>query len=643
MKHSRLLLVILFTIINFHSSFSQDDRRGMSKVIPANEALKGFNKTWALVIGIDEYISAARLKFAVNDAHAVRDVFIKEYGVNPKNLIELYDTTATRSNIIRAFERLSNESRTEDRVIVFYAGHGITVALPENRERGYILPIDGDPASPISTAISTDMLSELTEAIPAKHLYAIMDACYGGLIFSRATPISAETQDFVETISKRRTRQALTAGGRDQPVYDTGPGGHSVFTFHLLEGLKNKYADLDKNGVITASELASYIMPRVTTESHRQQTPQYGILIGDRGGEFIFVPQPKIASLSITSNVPNADVYVDRRLAGTAPMDVDIHSFGKVNIIVAASGYTNFIKDIDIQNEIESVTATLDKASWLRINSVPDGANVFVNDSLVGKAPLVLNKIAQRPQKIYFAMEDYEDVQTIVDLTNQDTYKIEQQLSKKKGMLTLTGIAGKAAVKISNKEKSYQFASLPLKNARVEYNDYTLSIEKDGYYSFSSTMDIHAPTVSFPLTLGKKSLAVSYLLSTAIPGAGQIFMGRKTLGWSLAASGLISLSAAAYSYKTYDTYRADYDRYTFLYAKATSVTDLNLYYDKLTDTNKKMSSYKTYFLASAGITGAVYLYSIFDALLFSPDPLLQNGRIGIDVSMNALNVKISLN
>ena len=106
MKHFNLYLLIIFTLLLCDTSLSQDNRRGMTKVIPTSEALKGFKKTWALVIGIDDYFKAIPLKFAVNDARSVRDVFIKEYGVNPKNLIELYDSTATRSNIIRAFERL---------------------------------------------------------------------------------------------------------------------------------------------------------------------------------------------------------------------------------------------------------------------------------------------------------------------------------------------------------------------------------------------------------------------------------------------------------------------------------------------------------------------------------------------------------
>ncbi len=56
----------------------------------------------------------------------------------------------------------------------------------------------------------------------------------------------------------------LTAGvGADQQVADNGPGGHSIFTWTLLEGLGGK-ADLDADFIITATELSAYVAPSVS-------------------------------------------------------------------------------------------------------------------------------------------------------------------------------------------------------------------------------------------------------------------------------------------------------------------------------------------------------------------------------------------
>ncbi|MBY0572126.1 MAG: tetratricopeptide repeat protein, partial [Undibacterium sp.] len=93
------------------------------------------------------------------------------------------------------------------------------------------------------------------------------------------------TSAFLRENAKRIGRQMLTAGGADQLVADGGPNGHSVFTWTLLQALNGK-ADLNGDGMITATELAAYIAPAVANVS--QQTPAFGSLPGSEGGEFIF-------------------------------------------------------------------------------------------------------------------------------------------------------------------------------------------------------------------------------------------------------------------------------------------------------------------------------------------------------------------
>jgi tetratricopeptide (TPR) repeat protein len=77
----------------------------------------------------------------------------------------------------------------------------------------------------------------------------------------------------------------FTAGGADEQVADNGPNGHSIFTWTLLQGLEGK-ADLNGDGVITASELAAHVSPIVSTLS--RQTPAFGNLVGSEGGDMIF-------------------------------------------------------------------------------------------------------------------------------------------------------------------------------------------------------------------------------------------------------------------------------------------------------------------------------------------------------------------
>jgi uncharacterized caspase-like protein len=125
---------------------------------------------------------------------------------------------------------------------------------------------------------------DISEAIPAKHVLFVMDSCYSGLALTRGG-VSVPSQNYLNEISRREARQMFTAGGADQQVADNGPNGHSVFTWTLLQGLDGR-ADLNGDGVITATELAAYVAPAVSALSH--QTPAFGNLPGTEGGDFIF-------------------------------------------------------------------------------------------------------------------------------------------------------------------------------------------------------------------------------------------------------------------------------------------------------------------------------------------------------------------
>src|SRR2546427_4889691 len=122
---------------------------------------------------------------------------------------------------------------------------------------------------------------DISESIPAKHVFFVMDSCYSGLGITRGQAAS----NYLKEMSKRTARQMLTAGGADEEVADNGPNGHSVFTWTLMQGLEGR-ADLNSDGYITGSELAAYVGPIVSSISH--QTPSFGNLPGSEGGEFVF-------------------------------------------------------------------------------------------------------------------------------------------------------------------------------------------------------------------------------------------------------------------------------------------------------------------------------------------------------------------
>lgn len=236
----------------------------------------------ALVIGVGEYEYCPKLPRAVDDAREVAAAlgmlgFDVTLAVNP-NAAEL---RALFKRLV--FEIGADES---DAVLVYFAGHGETVALADGSLLGHVLPVD----CPLKTenavvfddkAVSMKEIEDAALKIPAKHVLMIFDSCFSGSIFSmtRAMP-----KDISEKIG-RPVRQFITAGGEDEEVPD-----RSIFKEVFLEAMQGE-ADLNGDGYVTGTELGMHLDSSVVNYSNGAQHPQYGKIRNPRldKGDFVFV------------------------------------------------------------------------------------------------------------------------------------------------------------------------------------------------------------------------------------------------------------------------------------------------------------------------------------------------------------------
>jgi uncharacterized caspase-like protein len=283
----------------------------------AGDAL--YRDSHALIIGIDRYTQWPTLQYAVRDAKAIQETLLTRFGFKPENITLLADAQATRANILGALNRKLADSQAikrDDRVFVFYAGHGGTRKLASGRDVGYLIPVDAPLGDFASEAVSMPQLQEVAEAMAAKHVLFVIDACYSGLGLTRGGGAGG-SRHFLADNARRQGRQMMTAGGADQQVADDGPGGHSAFTWTLLQALQGK-ADLNGDGFITGTELAAYVAPAVA--SIARQTPAFGNLPGSEGGEFVFeLPAEREALSGDTLQLDAGASALAQRIAAAQP------------------------------------------------------------------------------------------------------------------------------------------------------------------------------------------------------------------------------------------------------------------------------------------------------------------------------------
>jgi hypothetical protein len=227
-------------------------------------------KRWGVVIGINNYQQISPLNYAVNDAKAVGS---KLTNLGFDEVIYLENEAATKSGIEGTLNELVNKVGPDDTVVVFFAGHGNTVEMANGSRMGYWVPFDGNMDQAIATGISMDTVRLLSQAIPARYLLYLIDACYSGLALRQMWP--GEGEGFV--------RQIITAGRSGEEVVEIE--GHGIFTRLLLQAFDGA-ADVNRDGRMSVSELGVFLQSEVSHQSHQEQNPLFGRWSGEE--ELVF-------------------------------------------------------------------------------------------------------------------------------------------------------------------------------------------------------------------------------------------------------------------------------------------------------------------------------------------------------------------
>ena len=247
---------------------------------------------WAIVIGINQYQKVGNLKYAVNDAQAFKD-YLKDYvGIPDERIFYLANQDATKSKIESLLgTTIKRKAARDDTVIIFYAGHGAVEPDPSNLDgdgfEKYLLPYEANLEDLYSTSISMNNIRTIFMRIRAERLIFIADTCYSGASGGRtmmATKTRANLSDkFYERISKGKGRVIISSCSANEISKEDDKLQHGVFSYYMLEGLKGR-ADQDGDGIITVSELFSYISRKVPQASAQDQHP---VKKGETEGELV--------------------------------------------------------------------------------------------------------------------------------------------------------------------------------------------------------------------------------------------------------------------------------------------------------------------------------------------------------------------
>lgn len=232
----------------------------------------GVPQRYAVVIGIAHYANlpdSAQLHYPDRDAESIYTTLISQQGGQfPASHVHvLTGVQATGANVLRELEDwLPSVTTQSDSVLIYFAGHGFI-----SGGKGYLAPYDINLSDIPGTAIPMETIAELVGTrIKGQWKVLITDACHSGAITPETNP--AQLNQLLLQI--HQSIFSLTAS-RDREQSFESPdwgGGHGIFTYYVVHGLAGE-ADTNGDGIVTADELAEYVLSNVRSATGGRQNP----------------------------------------------------------------------------------------------------------------------------------------------------------------------------------------------------------------------------------------------------------------------------------------------------------------------------------------------------------------------------------
>jgi tetratricopeptide (TPR) repeat protein len=246
-----------------------------------------YYKSWAIVIGVENYLLAPKIPGVIEDAKTVAQTF-RQLGFD--EVVELYDKDASARRLQQTLsDFLPRKVGRYDRLVLYFAGHaGVTQDL-DGVELGYLVPWDAQVGN-VSKSVTFEQLKEFSRRSASKHTLFFLNAAVRGWEVSTAPSRPREGRLSPEEETERRAVQVLTAGDKGESL--SQEKGRSLFVQVLVSGLSGA-ADRNNNGWLMASELGAYLQQQVLERSKGGQHPLFVQLEGE--GDTVLIEGRKAA------------------------------------------------------------------------------------------------------------------------------------------------------------------------------------------------------------------------------------------------------------------------------------------------------------------------------------------------------------
>ncbi|NVO04023.1 MAG: SUMF1/EgtB/PvdO family nonheme iron enzyme, partial [Bacteroidetes bacterium] len=361
MKKTIILSLLIFSVLFLKSPKIFSQQRGVTllNITIDNKETSLYKESHALVIGVYDYSNGwADLAGVKDDIAAVKD------GLEKQDFDVTMVENPTKDGLDKAFGDFISKygQGAENRLLIYFAGHGHTLKTSYGDELGYIVLADAPDPNTNQAGFQTKSMEMAqieiyAKRIQSKHALFLFDACFSGSLFalSRAAPaaISYKTVNPV--------RQFITSGSASETVPDK-----SVFREQFLNALTTDEADANKDGYLTGTELGEFLQTNVTNYTYNTQHPQYGKIRNNNldKGDFVFIltkgkQDQKVVEQNNEQQIQRQNPIVEEKKIEEKKIEIieaTVDTYGSLELISELSGLIyldgNFLKQLDAGKKI---------------------------------------------------------------------------------------------------------------------------------------------------------------------------------------------------------------------------------------------------------------------------------------------------
>lgn len=250
---------------------------------PAESGDSSSQRRLAVLIGINDYKSFAKLNFCRNDIVELAGLLRDPLGFD--SVLEFHensDLKPDRTTIFTQLAELRSPKINPDDLLVFYfSGHGIIIG-----DQDYLLPIEASPKDAKNLGIKVDDLVGALQDTGCKRIAMFIDACREPITGARGTAAIGEESKAV--VSKAGIVAFFSCDPRDRS-YEIEALQHGSFTYCILKAIKEEAAT-------TVEELDAYLktyVPQINTENGKPTQQPYSVIETAEQGRLkvLFNPQ----------------------------------------------------------------------------------------------------------------------------------------------------------------------------------------------------------------------------------------------------------------------------------------------------------------------------------------------------------------